>query len=49
MIGITKIKFSDYLWGMLAIVIPTIAYVFVGTTIYDIEEALETSEGSGDT
>lgn len=38
MIGVTSIRFSDYLIGLLGICPATVGYVFIGTTLSDIEE-----------
>ena len=40
-IGITGMKLSDYCVGMLAVIPSTVAYVFLGTTISDIEDAIQ--------
>ena len=40
-IGITSMSLRDYCIGMLAIIPTTVAYVFLGTTISDIEDAIE--------
>ena len=39
-IGITCMKMSDYCIGMLAMIPATIAYVFLGTTVSNIHDAI---------
>ena len=39
-IGVTGMKLKDYCIGMIAIIPTTVAYVFLGTTISDIEDAI---------
>jgi len=38
-IGITSLSFGDYIIGLLGIIPATVGYVFIGTTLSDIEEA----------
>ena len=45
MMGITAISFSDYCIGLIGIIPGTIVYVFIGTTLSDIQQA---ATGAGD-
>ena len=46
LMGITDIKFKDYLIGSVGMIPGTIVYVFVGTTISSISEAAKGGKGN---
>lgn len=47
-VGITSLSFCDFCIGLLGIVPATIGYVFLGTTLSDIEQAIESPDWGND-
>jgi uncharacterized membrane protein YdjX (TVP38/TMEM64 family) len=48
-IGITSLSFGDFMIGLLGIIPATVGYVFLGTTLSDIEEATNNPEWQNST